>query len=465
MFRMVLTVLLALCLYSPVLAQDDIPLEAFTRNPQIAIPVISPDGRRIAMLSDLGGRQAVMVISRDGDAPAGADVSQVRPERLFWASNNIVIIVASIPDETSYGILDHQAMFALDLNRPDRLRELFSRDRLDSDLRFNANRANVVGRAPDSNALIVSMRTGFESRALFSLNPETGLYIPVDRTSEPVFDYAVDNQGRPLARASYHHRSERYVLELKGEEFWSEVIERQEPILTQSMWGLLYGSEDELVMSERPLIGGRRLVTVSSSTGEFVRTLYENPDFDFTTVVRDNYDNSIVGVDIDEDMPSTVWFDPQLAQIQTTLDAAIPDAYVTMLSWSEDRSQVTLAAARYNRPNEYFLFDGTAMQLAGLGSAYPELATATLPERQAIRYRASDGTIIPAYLTTPTGEGPFPMVVLPHGGPANRDVGGFDDMAHFLASRGYLVFQPNFRGSGGYGFAWESAGWGAGEQA
>jgi predicted dienelactone hydrolase len=56
-------------------------------------------------------------------------------------------------------------------------------------------------------------------------------------------------------------------------------------------------------------------------------------------------------------------------------------------------------------------------------------------------------------------------VLLPHGGPADRDVDGFDWLAHFLASRGFAVLQPNFRGSAGYGRAWEEAGhggWGIG---
>jgi dipeptidyl aminopeptidase/acylaminoacyl peptidase len=69
-------------------------------------------------------------------------------------------------------------------------------------------------------------------------------------------------------------------------------------------------------------------------------------------------------------------------------------------------------------------------------------------------------------LTRPLdAQGPTPLVLLPHGGPAAQDVGGYDWLAHALASRGYAVLQPNFRGSGGFGKAWEEAGhgeWGIG---
>ncbi len=77
-------------------------------------------------------------------------------------------------------------------------------------------------------------------------------------------------------------------------------------------------------------------------------------------------------------------------------------------------------------------------------------------------FTASDGAKIPGYLTSPPNapKGPLPLVVMPHGGPMVRDTFDYDLWAQFIASRGYLVFQPNFRGSGGYGRAWLEAGFG-----
>ena len=77
-----------------------------------------------------------------------------------------------------------------------------------------------------------------------------------------------------------------------------------------------------------------------------------------------------------------------------------------------------------------------------------------------ISFEARDGLTIPAYLTTPQGEKAenLPTVVFPHGGPHLRDLWGYNYFAQFLASRGYAVFQPNFRGSSGYGIGFENAG-------
>lgn len=113
-----------------------------------------------------------------------------------------------------------------------------------------------------------------------------------------------------------------------------------------------------------------------------------------------------------------------------------------------------------------YLYDTRVPRITQIASAYAGLLGVDLPARHAYSYTARDGTAIPGYLTRPLGaSGPTPLVVLPHGGPAARDVGGFDWMAHFLASRGYAVLQPNFRGSRGYGNGWETAGhgqWGIG---
>jgi dipeptidyl aminopeptidase/acylaminoacyl peptidase len=451
-----LCALAAMCAILPAATAQTVPppIEAFARNPQIAMPTISPDGRRIAMLSDAGGQQIVKVISRDGAAPAGANVSEVRVESLFWASDEMLIIVASVAeDHGRWGAIDYTAMFALDLNRPDRLRELFDNGEMRG--LSGENRANVLGVLPDTGELAVAGGSG-----VVAINPATGLLRSLDSSTWYVFDYAVGTAGTPIARTSYHNRDQRYELETMVGEYWQVVDQRHEEVLTTSMWGLLAGTENELVFSERPAGGGRRLYTVRLETGERLRTIYENANFEFENLLIDYYSNTVIGLTIDEEMPADIWFDEGMAEIQALLDGAIPDAFVAIQSWSRDRSQFTLGAFRENAPPEYFLFDATTMSLASLGPAYPELAATALPSRLSIRYRASDGTQIPAYLTLPEGDGPHPLVVLPHGGPASRDTGGFDDFAHFLASRGYLVLQPNFRGSGGLGAPWETAGWG-----
>src|SRR3569623_3074281 len=85
------------------------------------------------------------------------------------------------------------------------------------------------------------------------------------------------------------------------------------------------------------------------------------------------------------------------------------------------------------------------------------------------QYRSRDGQVLSGYLTAPPGRGPNPppLIVMPHGGPEVRDDFNYDTWVQFLASRGYAVFQPNFRGSGGIGRKFAEAGyrqWGGRKQ-
>jgi dipeptidyl aminopeptidase/acylaminoacyl peptidase len=92
--------------------------------------------------------------------------------------------------------------------------------------------------------------------------------------------------------------------------------------------------------------------------------------------------------------------------------------------------------------------DGKAMKLA---SVNPGVKSSDLNNVEFIKYKARDGRTIPAYVTMPKGKGPFPLVVIPHGGPHVNEVVGFDEWGQFLANAGYMVLQPQYRMSVGWG--------------
>jgi dipeptidyl aminopeptidase/acylaminoacyl peptidase len=109
----------------------------------------------------------------------------------------------------------------------------------------------------------------------------------------------------------------------------------------------------------------------------------------------------------------------------------------------------------------YYLIDFTTHRADIAAESFPDLAGIPLGETKEIRYAARDGTRIPAYLTLPPGaaSGPLPLVVLPHSDANGRDFPLFNRDVQFLATRGYAVLQPQFRGSSGFGEAFRKAGY------
>ena len=135
---------------------------------------------------------------------------------------------------------------------------------------------------------------------------------------------------------------------------------------------------------------------------------------------------------------------------------------LTPLTMSDDARYWLFGVQGPTEPGAYYLFDRRTKKMTLAASRHPELPAARLAPMQALTYRARDGMEIHAYLTRPphAPAGPLPLIVMPHGGPEARDSLGFDVWAEILATRGYMVLQPNFRGSSGYGRKFIAAGYG-----
>ncbi len=159
--------------------------------------------------------------------------------------------------------------------------------------------------------------------------------------------------------------------------------------------------------------------------------------------------------------------DQEFAADLEFLRANLPEGDIYPGGMTKDERKMLVTVQRDVDPGSVYLFDRDARTIEKLYESRPELPTEHLSEMRAVRYTARDGLEIPAYLTLPKGLEPqnLPAIVFPHGGPWARDVYGYDSFAQFLANRGYVVLQPNFRGSTGYGKEFLNAGnkeWGTG---
>lgn len=138
------------------------------------------------------------------------------------------------------------------------------------------------------------------------------------------------------------------------------------------------------------------------------------------------------------------------------------DANVQILSRSDDNGLWVLSVSAPHNPGTYYLYRTAEKRLEPVGSAQPALPEATLGRAFRYDYRAADGTALFGYLTRPANDtgAAAPLIVMPHGGPEARDQLTYDMWVQFFASRGYQVFQPQFRGSSGMGRDFAEAGYG-----
>lgn len=189
-------------------------------------------------------------------------------------------------------------------------------------------------------------------------------------------------------------------------------------------------------------------------------------------IIFDPATDEPIGATFMDGVPKSQFFDAASPQARTvrSLEAAFPGQSVQLRSATADGNQQLVIVSSDRNPGDFYHLD-RAKRSANLWASRADwVMPDQMAEAKPIELKARDGLALHGYLTTPQGREAkgLPMVVLPHGGPHGvRDVWGFDLERQLLAARGYAVLQVNFRGSGGYGGAFERAGyqqWGAAMQ-
>jgi len=221
-----------------------------------------------------------------------------------------------------------------------------------------------------------------------------------------------------------------------------------QPVAVDPDLDVVYGFDSE---------NGRQALFKIALDGSMKRDLVSaRPDVDVDGLTMVGRQQRVVGVDFTIDKKQSIYFDPAFRQLASALGKALPGKQISFLDASSGESRLLLWAGSDVAPGDFYLFDKTTKQLQEILPVRPELEKTVLSETKPISFPASDGTMIPGYLTLPPGSDGknIPAIVMPHGGPASRDVWGFDFLAQYFANRGFAVLQPNYRGSTGYGDAW-----------
>ena len=166
-------------------------------------------------------------------------------------------------------------------------------------------------------------------------------------------------------------------------------------------------------------------------------------------------DHHVIGVYTEPDFPSytALNLDHPVSHWLLEVRQALAEFRVKPTSITTDGKLAVIRADNDRTPPRYFLFETETRRLSELVRALPGIDSRRMRPMEAYRIQVRDDTTVFAYLTRPAdSEGPFPMVVMPHGGPHGvRDYWSYDPYVQMMASRGYAVLQVNYRGSGGYG--------------
>jgi len=467
-----------------------VPTAAFFKDSDVGETLLSPDGHHLAMTSRGSGvRRGLFVLDLrpGGKVHRSAQFRDADVVSVAWVNAQRLVFSAVDYSEGSGRGRGAPGLIAVDLDG-ENMRQLIRRQglvlsntaRQDRSLDWDHFLLRVPqpaqGAGPNTEVLIGNRGTG-ESGELSAqwLDVYSGLRRAVDfalpkGTQRLLTDST--GQARVAFTLSVKKDAQRTAAWWRGpnQTHWQQLAEGD-------LFGLPFEPHSvddagQLYVTERVGAEGVRVLKhYDFEAGKpAAEPFVSSPGFDFSgTVLRERGSGIAQGVRLTTDAETTVWLDPQLKALQAVVDQRLPNQ-INRLQCSRCGQPDVVALVRSfsdRNPGTLWLYRGAPAEGQAAWQPVAQMNPGVQPTRMATvdfhRIRARDGRDLPVWLTTPTGPPrlqPPAAVVLVHGGPWVR--GGawaWRPMAQFLASRGYLVIEPEFRGSTGYGEAHFKAGW------
>ncbi len=458
-------------------AAEPVALAAFFDNPAFNSALLSPDGRYLAAVVGGQGRRdqlavvtladlSVKTVVAYGSIDIG-NVAWVNNERLVYDTHDKLVA----PGDQTYG----PGLFAINRDGSDprqlamRGAELYSNtsSRITQKmLPWHTYLLDQPG-AQDSTAIYVeSYHYGANDELrevqLLQLDTVTGRSKMVPQPPN-ARHWWLDHKGLPrLVLARDQNMDAIHYLD-PASNVWRKIIEfdayNGSPT---SFVPLAFGPDGTLYINAHGGADTSALYAFDVTAAKPAKTpLLALQGYDFSgTLVVDK--NKLLGVHYTSDAAGTIWYDDAMKAMQAKVDAFLPGTVNQLTVPSQPATPWVLVQSHADtQPMQYYLYNSSTNAMVNVGGNHPHIDAARMATKELVRYKARDGLEIPAWLTLPKGASKnLPMVVLVHGGPFVR--GGYwswDADAQFLASRGYAVLEPEFRGSMGFGSKHFHAGW------
>lgn len=451
------------------------------RGPVVSDAAISPDGEQLAVLrteTKEGKSQAFVLLSRTRDMeakPISVPIGEYQVDQVEWAKNDRLLIWVTLWKDSKgrpYGIAFGNFIFPIPMRR------VISIDLKGGDgvvlfndvkgvIRKSFNAASVVDlmHHEPRAVLMQAWDPARDAYSLYRVDVYTG-HAEVVEKGPPATDGWLTQRGVPMLRLDSNRRGTVVSIYARapGDADWKLVRKsRRTELKKLPDFNILGPTEEAGIFLVCMRVEGedkRVLRTLDVRTLEFGPPMGGPAPSEIEGVVIDE-SLKLVATSLQDHRIEYRFSDPGLAAHFKAINGALKNACnVRLADLSLDHKRLLLHSTGPAEPGVFHLYDRDTRRLHIVAVTKPWLDPARLATMETVVVRTRDGADIAAYLSTPPGpsSGPRPMVVLAHGGPEDRDTYDYHLFVQALASKGWLVLQPNFRGSGGLGRAFAEAG-------
>jgi len=280
--------------------------------------------------------------------------------------------------------------------------------------------------------------------------------------------------GAPIREASFladHHGHVRFAM---GDDLDGKRVIYIHPdggdweLLSQASndrdWPIAFSADDKTAWFTCPGSPGFGVCKFDPDTRKMTHA-WSNPHVQATDPAQGLAYDSVIGVEFTDGRPAVAVFDNQAPGVKALVELMqqYPGEDVHFVSGTDDGSKAIALVQADVDPGTFFLYDEASNTFSPLLQRAKWIDPNQLGRAAPFTFTTRDGLSEQGYVTYPPGKDGaknLPMVVFVHGGPYGiRDWWEYDPYVQAMATRGYAVLQVNYRGSGGYGFDFEKAGW------
>jgi dipeptidyl aminopeptidase/acylaminoacyl peptidase len=434
------------------IAADPPRVEAYGMLPSMEAAKLSPDGTMLAFLTSAQGHRCVVVHFLETQKDPVAHCPGNMEIRWFaWKTNSRLLF--GVYESVPFGPRLITASYLLGVNVDGSNEKELLSPRQGRMTNFSTD--NVVDfLASDPSHVMVTVDSSGYYPDVIAVDINTGERSTVIDSTQHIMRWLTDTQGRP--RMGYTVMDHKTIYLYRPESSSDFVkLEGTDIIGDTGFLPLAFSDKPNIIYVSSKRETGRRCIYLYDAENKKIVDRYackDNTDIDGLLFKNKH----VVGYIYADDQPHQVFTEQGWKQDSEAIARKFPNDNVTLLDRTADGHRELVKVTEPGRPATIYVLDrvpGQKTTLYPVGDERPYIPQDSIAPVKSITYRARDGLQIHGYLTMPLGEanGPIPFVVLPHGGPYARDYLGFDYLAQMIASRGYGVLQPNFRGSTGYG--------------
>ncbi|MEM6834855.1 MAG: alpha/beta fold hydrolase [Pseudomonadota bacterium] len=458
------------------------PVEAFAKLPVITQPQLSPDGQSIAYITTVvNGRKMVVAHPVQGYDPNRSiklpPLEEADIARYAWANNDTLLVTY-----TFYGAnifyrgarMEQSRLVSASFGG-----KAFNLVRASGDQKrryrvteaaFAATQSDIIDYLPDDpNHILLAIDDDMDGDPdIRKIDVRTGDYSRVRSGRKDIYNWLTDRSGKPVLGYSLHEFEPHLVIDKSKAKIWSE--DAIYALLDKDYSPVDIHEDGVSALFVAPNEHGRSsLGRFDLRTGDLMEWIYSNERYDIDKFYWSDIDGQLVGTGYVDQTSKQVFLGGMEKRVSAAVNRALPNATNRILSSDKKGELWLFRSQKTGETPKLYSLNMSTKTMSIFAAPYAAIEDGHVAPVSNHMVEMRDGLNIEVFVTTPIGRGSrnLPAIMLPHGGPWSRDSAQFDYLAQFFANRGYVVLQPNFRGSSGYGQAFEDLGdqeWGGAMQ-